>query len=625
MVEAISELPNLCNSGRVYLDLETTSGDPKLMSVNPWHNCSIAGICVTADFNASAWYIPVGHNDSHWNLPWKAVKEWATGLMESCNEWINHNVKYDAHVWMNAGLPIPERLVDTLTLAKIIDSDRMMKGGYGLTALCKAWLDQNIQPYDDAIQIFLKGCKSKDYGDCPADVMAEYGCQDVLSTRLLYDYIMKTMPKQCHGVADTEIALTPVLIDMERTGLHVDEIELKSFQLTTLVQMMNWEEELHDLSDFPIRPHVNDDCFDVLCNKYGLPILGRTESGNPSFDKKTLSLYLADPTVLGDSKLLRIVNTILDYRRIKTINDFFIGPYQEHAIDGVMHCTYNQAVRTGRMSCSQPNMQQLSKAAKRLIHPAPGYAFISADYSQIEFRLIVHYIENAAAIAAYAKDPDTDFHSWVAEMCGIARSPAKNVNFAMGFGGGRALILRMLSTNVELIGNLLEKAEGNHQRFKALCLQRAESVYRQYHTTLPELKLTSMAAARSVKSKGYVFNVYGRHRHLPERVAHIAFNAVIQSSAADLMKERTVATARRYDKFLDDMDVSQVASVHDETLFQAPIDVTKDPAVLTYIRDMMESPSIKLSVPIRVDIGVAGTNWADCTEKANVVVLPREL
>lgn len=618
LVQAVHELPDV-HAKQVFIDLETTSGGPKLTSLNPWHHCSIAGICITYDDCPTSWYIPIGHNDTRWNIDRDAVLRWANSI--TYDEWINHNVKYDAHVWANAGLRITGKLTDTMTLSKIIDSDRVTKGGYGLKALSRTWL--NAPPYTDRVDAFVKGANTKDYGDCPADILGEYGCQDVITARSLYHYVMDKMPESCLGVCETECLLTPVLFDMERVGLHVNQTELKVAELKTLRRMFEIEQWLHEVTGEAIRPHVNNDCFDVLCNKYGLPILGRTDTGNPSFDKAALNLYLADPHVLEDKKLHQVIEGIIEYRKLNTLNSLFLEPYQEFAVGGIMHSSYNQAVRTGRMSCSSPNMQQLSKLAKTLVHPAPGYGFISADYSQVEFRLIIHYIENEAAIRAYAEDPDTDFHNWVAEMCGIPRRPAKNVNFAIGYGGGRNLILEMLSTNADLVSSLVAVAAGNHNRFKMLCRERAESVYRQYHSTLPELKRTSDAAARSARRKGFVFNAYGRHRHLNERMAHIAFNGVIQSSAADLMKERTVASSPRHDTFLRNHNVTQVASVHDETLFQAPLEVLNDPAVLTHIRNVLESPAVEFRVPIRVDIGTASTCWADCTSDENIVKLER--
>lgn len=625
LVEAASELPDLAGARTLYLDFETTSGDPKLKSTNPWRHCEIAGAAVTADEEPGAWYVPVGHNDRGWNVDRDAALKWLAGLLRTCGEWCNHNVKYDAHVAANAGLPVPDRLVCTLTLAKVVDSSRGYgRSTYTLDSLSKDWLGEDVSELEGRVRKYLAGCAgrgSKDYGDVPADVLGKYACQDVITGRRLRRHIMKAVDPQCYAVRDMEIALTPVLFDMEREGLRVDPTELKKKELTVTYRLLQTEQELHERLGFPMRPHVNDDCFELLCNRHGLPVLARTDEGNPSFDKDALVGYAARPEVLANPELRKTVDELLNYRELNTLNSLFIRKYSELHVDGVLYPTYNQAVRTGRMSCSEPNSQQLSKAAKELVHPPPGCSFISADYSQIEFRLIVHYIKNAAIIAAYLEDPSTDFHRWVAEMCGIDRDPAKNVNFAMGYGAGRDKILAMLASNPKLVEDLMGRAEGDPRRFHALCRERAKRVYDKYHATLPELRRTAWRASQRVKAAGRVFNLYGRHLHLPRALAFRAFNRLIQSSAADLMKERTVATSPRHDPWLRDRGVTQVASVHDETLFVAPTPVARDPDTWAHIAAMMEAPTVELRVPVRVDIGVSERSWREAgSDEAQVDV-----
>lgn len=597
LVEKSSELPHII-SDKLFLDFETTSGDPKLDSLNPWFHCGIAGTCVTYDDVKEAWYVPQQVDPEN---------RWLSETLKRCNSWVNHNIKYDAHVAANAGVTFNCELIDTLTLSKIIDSDRMTSGGYGLTALSQDWLQHDVSPYERRIKAFLN--KSKDYGAVPLDIMGEYGCQDVLTTRNLWKHINAKCPDQCRRVWDTEIQLTSVLFDMEQRGLHVDKQELQVKEFQAISKLLEIEERLHDLCQQPIRPHVNGDCFDVLCNQFGLPVLGWTEQKNPSFDKYALASYLRHPQVEG--KIQTIIELMLKYRKLNTLNSLYIQVFQQFAVSGMIHSTYNQAVRTGRMSCRQPNGQNNSTASKALIHPAPGMTFLSADYSQVEFRLIAHFINNPDIIAAYVADPDTDFHTWVANMCGVPRKPAKNINFAIGYGGGKAMVLSMLASNMDLVGTLMEVAGGNLGTFQELCERRALNVYNEYHRTLPELRKTTWRAARNLQNRGYVYNAYGRHRHLPQRASFRAFNSVVQSSAADLMKERTVATSPRFNPRIKEAGIHQVASVHDETLFELPED--HDPEIVEYIKATMESPTVEFRVPIRVSVGESPVSWAQTT------------
>ena len=629
LIQDISELPNLQNAKNLYLDVESTSFNRKEQAFRPYHGHRICGIGVTADDIAGAWYVPIRCRYEKWNLPLESTLRWVNSLTNSCTDWVNHNVKYDAHFLKQDDVGFNCRLVDTLTLAKIINSDRFT---YSLDVLSREWLEEDITGLNDRLQAYLSGCKSKDYGEVPGDIIGEYGCQDVLTNRKLYKYLLRRRHEQTVKVWETEILLTPVLFDMEVTGLQVDPLELAKDQYVTLFQMSKLEEELHKLIGFPIRPHTNPDCFEVLCNQYGLPVLGRTDKDDPSFDKAALISYLAHPIVRKSKQLTQIVEMIQHYRKLHTLNSFFLTPYIEHNIDGIMHPSYNQAVWTGRLSCKQPNSQQLSKEAKALVHPPKDKEIVSWDYSQIQFRLIVHYINDAVAIKTYAENPDTDFHQWVSDMCGIPRKPAKNINFAIAFGGGKSRVVSMLALDMELMSHLADKVDElvidgkikesqKQQAFDMLSLRKGEAVYQEYHDTLPGLKRTTKQASNNILSRGYVFNAYGRQRHLPEKISYRAFVSIIQSCEADVIKERTVALAPRYNSYVRSLGVDLFASVHDETAQYAPKGFSKDLSVLRKLKAMFEDVHYEaycedkwvrkdFRVPMRISCGASDENWA---------------
>jgi len=624
LVQSLDELPNLKGAKNLYLDFETTSFDSKVAALLPHQGHRIAGICITTDEHFGAWYIPIRCTWKRWNLPLEPVLLWLKDIIGSCENWVNHNVKFDAHFARYDGIEFTCKLIDTIVLSKIINSDRM---SFGLKELTLDWLEIDPGAAVDKIKAYLDGCKSKNFGDIPADIIGEYGCQDVITNRQLYEYLLRRKSDRVAGVWDTEIALTPVLFDMEVKGMRVDPSQLKIKEFLILNQMIKLEEELNDLLGFAIRPHTNADCYEAICIHYGLPVLSYTddkdnkkEDGNPSFDKFALTSYLSHPIVRDSPEITEVITKIREYRKINTLLTFFVRPYQEHEVNGVMRPDYNQSVRTARLSCRRPNAQQLSSAAKALIIPFDGCDFVSYDLSQIEFRLIVHYIKDQNAIAAYNEDPDTDFHTWVAEMCGIPRSPAKNVNFAIAFGGGKRRVVTMLASNMELVGNISTKidelvAAGKvHESqyamlFKMLCDKRGNDVYDEYHSSMPTLKATVTRASKALKLRGLVYNAYGRERRLPEKAAFRAFNSIIQSTAADIMKERTVAIAPRYNKIIRDLGISISASVHDETLFNVPKSISGDMSILRSIRDSLEDTTVKFKVPIRTSCGRSDKNW----------------
>ncbi len=614
--EALPSIPQRIE--RLYLDFETSSGDKRKTSTYAWKDCFPYGVAFTWDNEEEAYYLPCSHPS------WVA---YVSELLARSERWVNHNVKYDAHVAAIAGVQIGDKLVlhDTLTMAKLIDSDRVLRGGYGLDALSKGWLGEDISQYEQSLQPYLK--KNKDYGSIPHDVLGLYACQDVATNRNLDRYIEERLPAQCGNVKNTEIELTRCLWEMEQYGMRVTP-RLKAEQYKVVNRLLQLDEKLERLVGFPFRAHVSDDVFQVLCGTYGLPILAYTKdengepTANPSFDKFALRLYLGCPDAP-----VEIIKGIQEYRKLNQLNNLFLSAWQELMIDGVLHPSYNQSVRTGRMSCSNPNAQQLSKDAKQLIVPREGHTFVSIDYSQIEFRFIVHYIQDERAIKAYNENPLTDFHVMVAKDCGIKRKPAKTVNFGIAFGEGKKKLTQQLATDPDLTDGLKQQvaeavAKGeiaesqSNQVFYQLAAKKAESVYNGYHDRFPTLKATMRKVENALKQKGYVFNCFGRHRHLPLTYAYRAFNTLNQSSAADLMKERTVEIC----KHIEGSGIRFVASVHDEILFEVPntYDIGE---VERWLVGVMETPPstllTELRVPIKCSVGSSSVSWADAGADAD--------
>jgi len=650
MLEPGDPLPDLRGARELYLDVETTSGDPKLKAISPWHGDEIAGIAVTHDDNPDAYYIPIRHWDyEHRCLPIEQVHRWLKETVGANNDWVNHNVKFDAHFCTNEGAEFGGRLVDTMTLAKLIDSDRGYGGkGYGLKDLSEDWLDMDLRE-EQLLHAWLEAAKTKDFGDTPPDLLGRYACMDVQMNRLLWKYMCKRRPSEVKEVWDNEILLTPVLYDIENEGLRVDETELVAKEITTLQRMVQLEEWMHNHVGRMFSPGTPDSIADVIMNHFGLPAVEYTKGSiekaeeegddsllNPSFNKDALAAYQRLPEVMSDDSMYEFFDKLLSWRKLNTLLGFFVRPYQELNIDGILHPTYNQSVRTGRMSSKNPNAQQLSPEAKELVHPVDSECFLRFDYSQIEFRLICHYIRDEKAIRAYAENPDTDFHQFVADLCGIPRKPAKNVNFAIAYGGGRHKVLTMLAGEPALVKDLShvvdeEIAAGKirpsqkARRFQSLCERRARKVYNTYHRTFPGIKATSDRAVALAEGRGWVKNAYGRRRHLPIMFAYRAFNSIIQSCAADVMKAKLVQIAPRYNSMIRDLGIRVAACVHDEFLFACSRDVGESNEVRQYIRDTLElhGEENRFRVPITVEGGYATSTWREASSDDAVFHLPR--
>jgi DNA polymerase I-like protein with 3'-5' exonuclease and polymerase domains len=632
------DLPKLAGASMIFLDYETTSGHPKRVSYNPFHCCGVAGFAITVDDNPTSWYIDymrMSYDDQ------RIVQAWLQEVYDGCEYWINQNVKYDMHVaastrstfkqtrsdsgktileaWVNKDFPPPlpmamklrreVRHVCTLTMAKIENSDRLNNQ---LDALTKEYLGVDILPWYNALQPYL-GKKNKDYGRIPGDVLGEYACQDVISGRDLYNAIAALIPEECYEVWGTEISVTWECFQTEQNGMPIRLAELQMEQAKSIMTMVKLEEELEAEVGWAFNPTQADDCYQVLCNHYGLPIVKYTTDDdgnpttNPSFDKYALAAYEQRPDAPKT-----VVNRIQKYRTHNQRNNLFLKPWQELAIDEIMNCTYNQLVRTGRMACSEPNAQQLNEWAKELVHPLPGWGFISMDYSQIEFRFIAHYLDDQRIIQAYIDDPDTDFHVWVAKLCGIKRKPAKTVNFGIAFGEGKKLLKSQLAANEDIIEWAMEivreretPEEDVMRVFSDLVEERTEDIYTSYYARLPNLRPTIKMAERAVRQRGYIKNWSGRRRRLPKKFAHKGFNTANQASAADLIKERWVALMSH----AEGLPIKTVAIVHDELLLMVPLDILHDPQLHTDLLAIMESPARPIKVPIRCSLGVSAESW----------------
>jgi DNA polymerase-1 len=643
LVKRIAEIPsNFVGAHSLFLDSETSSGSPKEDSLNPWRHCNICGFSITVDDCPNAYYADCRYTEDFWS----AGPQFIQDVLWYCVEWINHHIKYDMHVFSNCfGTIIPPWLQCRCTIvsARLIDSDRGgSREGYALDKLSKHWLKHDISEYEARLQPYL-GRNNKDYGRIPSDIAAEYGCQDVLTERNLHAHIQSRIPERGRGVERTEIALTKELYKLEKRGMRFDETQMMLAQLKSLNRMSQLDAEISKLTGMDFRPAVNEDCNKVLCGKYGLPIVAYTkdsdgeETENASFDKKALALYKGLPYAPQD-----VISRIIEYRAHNQRNNLFYTPILSGGWNGCIHPNYGQNdARTGRMTCKQPNAQQFDETILGLILPGDGNSIISTDASQIEKRLVVHYIQNKVAIAAYQKDSTTDFYKLIADMCGIDRQSAKAVDLGIGYGEGEKKLVGALKINPGIVNWAkaeveklpLTSLEEKTRAFEYLAESRGKMIYKAYHDANPTLKPTAKAAEAAVKRAdrrlglandsnhyyGYITNLYGRDRHIsyakyrnwspgvkdPYDRAWLAFPSLNQGTAADLMKERFVALMQA----IGDRPIYPFAIVHDEIAMIAPTEVAEDFRCQRDIVGILEEPAVKIDVPIRWSIGTSRENW----------------
>ena len=662
IVEQVSELPNLRRRAEIFCDVETKKvfQHKDIGGMYPWKGDKICGIAISAGTgdasgdkdNRDVFYVPVRHTipgtaseDNKWhgvhvkeNLPVENVMRWSEEILTSCDDWINHNCKFDAMFFaVGDGVMFDCRLIDTLTLSKLYYSDRFT---YDLKTLCRDWLEYDTES-QDRCQAYRDSIKSKSYADTPIVMLGEYACDDVQMNRELYRFLQKHLKERdlasgdAHRglepqIIETEKLLTPVLFDMEYDGICVDEGACKVESIKSLRKMILAAEKIESTTGSEFT-NSNTCLKRILLDQFKLPILltiiekedGHfVDTGRPSFAKDAMALYKAHPAVTGDPKIKEIVDHIAAYRVESQFKSLFLDTFLSLHVGGIMHPNYNQCVRTGRLSCSRPNSQQQNSRSKKLILPHPGEGFFSDDYSQIEYRLTVHYCRIKTAIDAYINDPTTDFHQWVADLFEIHRKPAKGLNFGVVYGQGERGVVAALMTDPDIMAKMGAIVNGmvangslspglKQIKFQDLCKRHGESAYAKYHATMPEIKKTSDAARDVAKVRGFVFTAYGRRRYLPGNAARKAFNSIAQGTSADIIKERMVALAPRYNSNTRRMGISPRANVHDELLSGVPLESLRDPKVRDYMCDKLENPRVKFRVPIRVGLGISAKNWSE--------------
>ena len=620
IIQNSSELPDISQYKEVYLDVETNSFNPKEGGLLPYNGHRIAGIAISGDDNPDAFYIPICHQHNQWNLRRESIIKWLQTL--TATRWINHNIKFDAHFLAQEEFIFDGEMVDTLTLAKCHDSDRQ---GHGLKELGRDWLGLQTQE-QTRVDAFLKGARTKNFADVPGDILGEYACSDVLMNRFLFQFLIKNRPEELAGIWNTEIKLTSVLFDMERKGMRINKIQVKKEIIVSLKKLIDLSTKIQLITG---REFVDSQAhlFDVLVNQFSFPILAYSEdTGAPSFDGATLEMYSIHPEIICDETKKTLNQLIMEYREEAHFKGLFLDAYNELSdANGYLHPSYNQVVRTGRMSCRNPNSQQLNKRAKALILPDPGKSFLSADASQIEFRIMVHYINDAEAIAAYTNDPTTDFHQWVANICRIQRKQAKNINFAIGYGAGKKKVTSMLRNDPSIMKEIGEQidvllregkiTESDRTRVYAeLCENRANEIYHEYHQRLPGIRRMSNTAATKCRIRGWVFNAFGRRRHLPAKFAHRAFNSVVQGCAMDYIKDRMIDLSHRFNQRMRELDLFLLINVHDELVFHGPTEIVEDPTVQKWVLDQLQIQPIPFRVPFHWKMGHSKENWAKVEE-----------
>ena len=510
-------------------------------------------------------------------------------------EKIGQNIKYDLIVLTNAGFQLRGKMFDTMIASHVLDSTR---NSYKLDDLSLEFLGHRCIPID---QVIGKGKNQTTMDVVPVDAVTPYAAEDADVTFRLAESLREQLCRQgLNELFDNlEMPLMPVLCEMEQRGVIVDREKLKELQGVFSAQSDVLRDRILQLAGRHFNVDSPKQLAAVLFEDLKLPVLKKTKTG-PSTDSSVLA------GLAGNHELPALV---LEYRRLtKLLGTYLAGLIQSICpATGRVHTSFRQtSTVTGRLSSTNPNLQNIpirteqGKQIRSAFIPQDGYIFLSADYSQVELRVLAHLCQDPTLITGFERGQD--IHKTVAaEIFGVGmdqvtadqRARAKTVNFGIVYGQTAFGLSRTLG----------------------IPRQEAEDFIRQYHKRFPQIREFLQTCVKQAKASGFVETVLGRRRRIsnldsrnPARRAAAgrhAINSVVQGSAADLIKLAMVNISKRiYD---ENRPSRMLLQIHDELLFEIPQgQVEAERAMI--VPEMINA--ISLRVPLDVTVGI-GLNWRD--------------
>lgn len=520
----------------------------------------------------------------------KEFKKLLPIFMNASIEKIAHNVKFDMHMFANAGLKIVGKLHDTVVAAKIADENRK---SFQLRDLA-AHIEKGITKFEFMVDSFKQLNKITDYRQIARPLLNEYGCADVWNCKYVFiDEYEKILEEGLVDLYNQEMESTLVLYEMERRGMMVDESyegPLKN-ELQHLADTA--EQSIYDEAGCMFNINSGPQLHKVLMNLGVDPTwIPTTPKGNPKLDKDVLNN-------LADVRNVSIVKKIQEYRQYeKLLTTYAVGIYDQRDAEGRVHGNINQTeATTGRMSITKPALQTLPKKDKRIrkaFIPSPGFTLWFLDLDQVEYRLFAHYakipslieaIKNGydvhAATAAKINHIDIDvflkgMHEHETLKLEIKELEARALAEATMQYEERIKFLKettfSLQKYVDMRGNgktinfaLIYGVGTEHLAELLHCsVTEATMIRAQYFSELPEAKTFINTVHNVIKLRGCVRNFYGRKRRLTSNESYKAPNALIQGCAADYIKSK-INLMYKYIKY-NGLKTRLINIVHDETI-----------------------------------------------------------
>lgn len=580
LLKLISEL--LARSHLV-IDTETTDIHPL--------KARLVGLSISAKAT-QAWYIPMNGKLGKT----KALELLRPLLSSSSIGWIGHNIKYDLHTLENEGIHLQKIAFDTMLASYLLSPQNQR---HGLDQLSLEKFGKVKIPIEKLIG---KGQKQISMEQVPIPDIGEYACEDADYTYRLYDLFVKELKNHelLSILNDIELPLLPILLKMERQGISIDRQVLADLSKELRSDIDLLREQIFALAGMEFNLNSPKQLGDILFEKLGIKGLKKTTTG-----------YSTSADVLENLKDDHpIISLILRYRVLEKLRSTYVDSLPDEALpDGRIHCTFNQSVAaTGRLSCQDPNLQNIPirtaegrKIRSAFIPSRQGYSLLSADYSQIELRLLAHLSSDPALITAFSQGEDV--HVYTAslvfgiplhEVTNDMRQLAKAVNYGILYG---------------------QSAYGLSQQL-GISSKEASAFIEKYFARYAKVKEFLEFCKESTRSTGSSVTITGRKRPIPDiysknpiirsAAERLAVNTPLQGTAADLIKLAMIDLDRRLKE--QHLLGHLLLQIHDELILEGP------DHSMTALGDLASRSMrgvMELKVPLVVDISI-GKNWGEC-------------
>lgn len=572
----------------IAIDTETTGLD--------YMDTDLVGISLSYKAG-EAYYIPIKHLDDTVNqLHQDLVLDILRPILEtSKNKIIGQNIKFDRNVLAKYGIRISSIKNDTMMMSYVLDASATR---HNLDALSSYYLNYKTSTFED---VAGKGVKQVTFDQVPINEATHYAAEDADITLRLYEELnpkLETEDSLKKLNEEIEIPLIEVLSEMEQNGAILNSKILKSQSKDLENRIKKLEKKAYDIAGEEFNLGSTKQLREIFFEKLNYRVIKKTPGGQPSTDEKVLA-ELAEEYELP--------KVLLEHRTLSKLKSTYTDklPGQISASTGKVHTSFHQAVTTtGRLSSSDPNLQNIpirtedGRRIRQAFEPSKGHRFISADYSQIELRIMAHVSKDIGLLQAFQEGEDV--HSKTAsEVFGVdidnvtadLRRNAKAINFGLIYGISAFGLGKQLGISRNLAAEYMA----------------------MYFEKYPGVKEYMESTKEFASQNGYVETLFGRRLYLRDINAsnamrrqaseRAAINAPVQGTAADIMKIAMIKTHKAIKT--EEIEAKLILQVHDELILDTP--KKEIDSVIAILTDSMMGAA-NLDVPLEIDVGI-GDNW----------------